>query len=202
MFDFSPQWADAVYGWSNIILISGAILALVGTFGTVIAGKARDRFSDERIAENERMTAQANADAERARLEQERLRAQLAWRSVSEAQAAILVKALEGNHFPVWVNFVDADPESVLFRESLNNALVSAGLETKGYSGYKRAVGLGIRGGQEEQRTVLAKALHAAGIELWSVSKEPGDFVKDGHVEILVGSKPPLSAETLDSQRN
>ncbi|HKT97425.1 MAG TPA: hypothetical protein VJS30_12945 [Paraburkholderia sp.] len=197
--------ANLIFNWANIALIVGAVLVAVGTIAAVWSAGIRDRFADERVAANEKATAQANngaaranaeaaranAEAAHARLEQERLRAQLAWRRVTPEQANQLMLAIRGHHLSVWLTFVGNDPESTVFRTDLNDALTHAGVETQFFSGYARAVGLQLLGGSPEDRRLLLHAFHTAGIPLED-SPEPSQMHgANNTAEILVGTKPP-----------
>ena len=216
MFNITQPVADAIFSWANVLLVAGAVSALVGTIGVFWSGGIREKFADERIAANEaetakanaevaqarleqgrlkaqiaaneEETAKANAEVAQARLEQERLKAQMAWRRVSLEQARQLANALKGKSLKLWLTFVGADPESTVFREDINQALTVAGVKTEFFSGYERAVGLTLKGGTPEERTALIHAFRTAGLPLVE-SADPG-FMK-GELEILVGTKPP-----------
>ena len=75
-----------------------------------------------------------------------------------------------------------------MFREDVNEALTAAGAKTKFFSGYARAVGLVVKGGQPEQRARVAQAFSKAGLTI--VNSPEAGFAKN-ELEILVGSKPP-----------
>jgi len=62
---------------SNIVLIVGAVMALVGTFGAYWSSTVLSRYADQRSELNERLTAQANERAAQANADAERLRLQL-----------------------------------------------------------------------------------------------------------------------------
>lgn len=188
MFNITSTAADAIFTYANILLVVGAVLAVVGTVGVFWSTGIRERFADERIAANEAETARAKADAAQARLEQERLKAQMAWRRVSPAQAQQIAVALKGKSLEFWLTFVGNDPEATIFREDLDQALRSAGCKTKFYSGYARAIGVGVKGGQPQERAMLIHAFALAGLPLFESSDPP--FMK-GELEILVGTKPP-----------
>ena len=188
MLNVSLPVADAIFTVANIILVIGAILAFVGTAAVFWSTGIRERYADERTATNEAQTAKANAEAAQARLEQERLKSQMAWRRVSAAHAQKMVQVLRGTKLETWDTFVGSDPEATLYREDVNAVLEAAGVKTKFYSGYARAIGLGVRGGTAEQRAALVQAFEAAGLQVIN-STDPG-FGKN-ELEVLVGSKPP-----------
>ena len=188
MLNISLPVADLVFTWANIVLVIGAVMAFVGTAAVFWSTGIRERYADERIAANEAETAKAKAEAAQARLEQERLKAEMAWRRVLPGQAAQVIHALKGENIETWVTFVGRDPEATVFQEDLNDVLLAAGIKTKFFSGYERAIGLTVRGGQPQQRAKIARALNEAGLPAIE-SMEPG-FGKN-ELEVLVGTKPP-----------
>ena len=188
MFSITSQVADAIYTWSNVLLVLGAILALTGTAGVFWSGGVREKFADERISANEAETAKAKAETAQAKLEQERLKTLMVWRRVSPSQALQLSSILKGVQLELWLAWVGDDPEATVFRGDLEAALTSAGVKTKYFSGYARAVGLSVHGGTPEERQTLLGAFHAAGLPL--VESDQQGMMKD-QLEITVGTKPP-----------
>nr|WP_236165598.1 hypothetical protein [Pseudomonas fulva] len=194
MPQITQQLADAIYSVSNFILILGAAMALAGTLGTAVSGKVRDRFSDERISANEAVTALAKKETAEALLEQQRLKADMAWRIVTKAQAVALAEGLKGGPKEVWLTWVGNDPEATLYREQLDQFFSAIGIKTKYYSGYVRAVGLNVCGGTEQERKIFSDAFTAAGIP-HEVSDQ--SEMHDNTLEILVGTKPPPQFQGL-----
>ena len=188
MFNISPQTADTIYSWSNIVLVLGAMMALAGTAGVVWSGGVRERFADERISKNEAETAKAKAETAQAVLEQERLRANMSWRRVTSVQAQQLANAMKVEPAEFWLAWVGDDPEATVYRQDLEAALTAAGVKTKYFSGYARAVGLTVKGGTPEERQLLLRAFHSAGLPL--VESDQDGLMK-GQLEITVGTKPP-----------
>jgi hypothetical protein len=188
MFPITSEVADAIYAWSNVLLVLGATLALVGIAGVFWSGGVREKFADERISANEAETAKAKAETAQAMLEQERLKALVAWRRVSPTQAQKLSSILKDAQLELWLAWVGDDPEATVFRGDLRAALAAAGVKTKYYSGYARAVGLSVKGGTPEERQSLLRAFQAAGLPL--VESDQQGIMK-GQLEITVGTKPP-----------
>ncbi|MEZ9010340.1 MULTISPECIES: hypothetical protein [Vibrio] len=210
-FDISEPIASKVNAVANWVTIIGAALVLVGTIMVVWSGGIKEQYSNEKIQQNKTIAevagadaAKANAEAEKAKehaaflsrkaeeakLEQERLKAQLAWRRLSEEQSKILHTHLSNNlKANVWVSFVKNDPESTLYREEINSVLVSSGVKTKYFSGYEMAVGLNIIGPPSEDKALLIKAFKDAGLQF--EVKQTNGF-SDGQLQVLVGSKPPV----------
>lgn len=63
MFDIPENAANAIFYFSNILLVIGAVFALVGTIGVIWAGGLREKFSDIKISKNMADTAKANEGA-------------------------------------------------------------------------------------------------------------------------------------------
>lgn len=100
MFDLSFDSANQLYGWSNVLLIIGAVAVLAGTIGVIWATGIRDRYADQRISKNEADTAlaksaaaHANGEAAKANERAEQARARSA--EANEKTAAINERALK-----------------------------------------------------------------------------------------------------------
>ena len=188
MYSITAQVADAIYSWSNVLLVFGATLALIGTAGVFWSGGVRENFADERISANEAETAKAKAETAKALLEQERLKSLMAWRRVSPAQSQQLSSVLKGKQLELWLAWVGDDPEAAVLRGDLDAALADVGVKTKYFSGYARAVGMSVTGGTAEERRLLLQAFHVAGLPL--VESDQQGMMK-GQLEITIGTKPP-----------
>lgn len=68
MPDVSLPWANLLYNLANTVLVTGAVLVLIGTIGTVWMGLVKENYGDQRIAANEALTATANEEAAKANL--------------------------------------------------------------------------------------------------------------------------------------
>lgn len=66
MFDVSPDGANLWFDISNFVLLAGAVLVAFGTYGTIKFAGIKERFSDERIATNEKETKRAVAESDKA----------------------------------------------------------------------------------------------------------------------------------------
>ena len=180
----SASSASSIAWWSFVAAsVFGAVAMLAGFIRGVVANRAADLAkvdADQRIAG-------ADARAAEAKLETADIWLQVGWRRISREKADALKMALQGSKFSVWTTFVGADPEATIFRNELDAALVEAGLETKFFSGWERAVGLKIAGSPSAERDRLAAAFAAA--RLLFTIEGPGEFAKDDLV-IIVGTKP------------
>ena len=173
-----------------LALIGGVLAAGAGAVASLASNRAADiqkMENDRLIAEANAKAATANARAEQARLELTVLRAKIAWRRVTSAQAEALKIALTGETFEVWTSFVGADPESTIFRNELDLALQNAGLKTKYFSGWEVAVGTKVVGPESPQKLKLMASLMEAGLPF--VGEGPGAFAPNDLV-IIVGTKP------------
>lgn len=190
MFNISLSLANSIYVVANIILVCGAVLALVGTIGVVWSGGIREKYADERIASNEAATARAKAEAAKAQLESERLKTQIAWRRLSPIQHKVLVEALRGK-LPegIWIETVGDDPEASELHADITRAFEEAGIKVHTFTGWARAVGVGIANGSEASRQTVQSAFLSIGVVL--DEQKTGMSKANDKVEIIVGSKPP-----------
>lgn len=214
IFGISPSLADLLFTASNVMLVLGAIFAVVGTIGTVYAGGIRERYADERISENEAKTARAlsdaaSANARAAALDKEAalLKVELAKRTqplvartISDAQAAKLKEILLNRELAIGFTFPTTDAEVISYAESLRGALVAAGVRI-GMSGGAGSVissggktligkGLSLIGGNDPLTNLIATALQQAGIPFEKGTSLPG--IAFGMPILVVGSRPPL----------
>ena len=120
------------------------------------------------------------ADWRSAQLEQA-AEQQMQWRALTDRQREILISSLQGHSFEVWVSFVRTDPEAAAFHADLEAVLKQAGLKTKFFSGWERAVGLKITDVPGPDHDVLLAAFRNAGLPV----------IPEPPVMVIVGSKPP-----------
>jgi hypothetical protein len=64
MFDMTLRAAERWYDIFNILLIVGAFVVAVATYGSIKMGSIKERFADERITANEAESARAAADSD------------------------------------------------------------------------------------------------------------------------------------------
>ncbi len=131
MFNISENAANLIYTISHIILVVGAVLALMGTIGAYWSGGIRERFFDTKIAKNVADTAKANAESARANeraatLEKDAADARLETERIKE-RLAVTAKLAE----PTKLTFLSAVRntegtelcETVFFRASKNESM-------------------------------------------------------------------------------
>lgn len=157
IFDISQSVADALFGWSNVILTIGAFFVLVGTAGVFWTGGIRDRYADERVSRNEAETATAKSNAatanenaananerteairqsnlklqsalEKERLERLRLEESIAPRRISDHQRSSFISALRASPQTLTIEVtVIGDQEATLYAEAIVAALNAAGV--------------------------------------------------------------------------
>jgi len=201
----SEHWWETIGGVSATVLIGiGLGIEYFVILRAIVATGEAQRESDQQIAEASARAAQADAraaianeraaslehEAAQARLELQRLKSTVAWRTVSAQQREILLKTLKGISTTVWVTSLRDDPEARLFRDDLDGALKAAGIATKYFVGYELAMGLTISptpAGPE--RDALIAAFNFAGLPL---SPKQGDRIGPAtELEITVGTRPP-----------
>jgi hypothetical protein len=218
MLDISLPLANAIYSTANAVLIIGSIMALAGTVAAIWSGGIRDRYADQRIAKNEADTAAANAEVSRAkevialanertasleretaeaRLGQERLKAQLAWREVSELEAGILTATLALRPGSIIIRYIAGDPETLNFAGQytriFDRATWKVGMLAVTYADVL-VTGVFVPDEGGSHTAFLRSTLTAAGISFSPNSLPPGGMAY-GHADpsdavLFVGSKP------------
>lgn len=144
MLDLSLPTANALFGLSNIALIIGGVLVLIGTVGVFWTTGIRDRYADERISSNETQTAMANEgaakaserasalakEAEHERLERLKLEAEIAPRRLTREQREAIATALTRfTGRSVMVTSYSLDAESAILTKQIIEAMQAAGLK-------------------------------------------------------------------------
>lgn len=208
MFNISQDTADSIYTYSNIALIIGAIITVIATIGVFYSGGIRERYSNERIASNERLTAAAQAEAaianenaakasesaaqsnlKAAEVERQNteLRIKFANRRIDEKQYDILVEELRKNPSPFNIETM-SDPESGLYAADIVRVLTAANwtVERKTFPLGVIWHGIIIYQTNDPAASHLADALKKAGIQF-----HIGTEFRD-KVTIMVGGKPPV----------
>lgn len=66
MFDVSAEGANFWFDISNLVLLVGAVLVAVGTYGAIKFSGIKEKFADERISANETETKRAVAESDKA----------------------------------------------------------------------------------------------------------------------------------------
>lgn len=77
LLDISLPTANSLFGLSNIALIIGGILVLMGSVGVFWSGAIKERYAEERASGNEAETAKAMAESARANESNTRLKLEL-----------------------------------------------------------------------------------------------------------------------------
>jgi len=158
MLNLSQDAANNMSLASNVMLIFGAILALIGTFGAFWSSNVLSDYADERDKINQRLIAEANQkaaqanfkaaelekdtssiklEAEKAKAESERLKLQLQKmqeiRKLTKQQAEAGASALRSGHFrgPNSLNVSVgsvADTESQMFAQDIMQMIIAGGV--------------------------------------------------------------------------
>jgi hypothetical protein len=181
-------WGLSVDTWNNLIVgfgvLSGAFVLLTGAATYIAfqlqkaeAADAADSFNRYKLA-TEKQISDANESAEKARLEQERLKQLVSWRTLDAANVSALVAELSKGSGEVDIGFIPSDPESKYFAlKVLGDAFIAAnnsGTVPKWHV-YLRAwqsdgmiFGIAIPGPENDQVELMRRAFSAAHIEFSS----------------------------------
>jgi hypothetical protein len=129
---------------SNIVAVIGAALVLFGSWGAFHFGRIRDRYTDERISDNDRKTAEAVADAaklqesntrlqlnlENERIQRLSLEKKVEPRHISEAQRMLLISRIRSSGWKkaeiIWHGVGEAE----FYAKDLASAFEQGGVPT------------------------------------------------------------------------
>jgi len=154
--------------------------------------------ADARAAQMTERAAALEKEAATARLEQERLKASLAWRVLPPAQAAALEQRLASHPGSVNLWYTDGDPEAlylaIQFSKILENAkwkVLPAGANLSGI-----VFGIAAPDTTGADASALRAALHGAGIPFSTDPLPPVGFTigatkGSGVPTLMIGSRPP-----------
>lgn len=143
------------------------------------------RNKDEKIVAALADAARANEETAKAKLEQERIKAQIAFRRLSKEQHDRLVTLITGRSFKVEVSSPLGDAEAAIFSLELERALKDGGLQVSSSINQWSTppLGLFIAGDRNDDFKLLVDAFGKIGLQ--------GGFGPEkGALQIIVGSKP------------
>ncbi len=199
--------ADDVYFWANWILVAALLIGVAATYAIVVSGNIRDKVLKQDLATQGMIASQANEraailekEAADAKLEQERLKAQLAWRTLSPDAAVGLERSLAVKPGSVNIEYVSGDPEALAFAIQLANIFGKAkwkvAMNGLTYSGVV-IFGLWIPDPPTPEKTLIRDAFIAIGgafntktLPLAGMTISMGGAIPNAPI-VFVGSKAP-----------
>jgi hypothetical protein len=143
--EVSESAANWFYTLANIALVTGAVLALVGTIGVIWSGGIREEYSKHKLSDNTRATATANEVAAKAneraatlekqaadaRLELEQLKERQKFREVTAEQRktflAMIENAPKGR---ATVEIFQQDAEITRYANQIKEMMTAGGFDT------------------------------------------------------------------------
>jgi hypothetical protein len=185
MFGYNSDW------WNTVVLIALAVAAFAAAatvFATYAVITTQKREADENAQQFERYKLSVEGKVADAKLETERLRAQVAWRRISPEQHIGLAQVLSIHGFAMYFEYSQSDPEATQFAEDIYKSLTSISGMTV-YPPHPLVLppappGLTVLGTDGSEKTALESALTSAGIP-FTVSA-----ATSGAPRLSVGSKP------------
>lgn len=210
-------WGLALESWNNLIVafgvISGVFVVLTGGATYIAfelqkaearaASDALERFklnTGSTIAEANARAETAHSEAERARLEQEKLKAVVQWRTISPSDMQTLVAELAKGSGEIDLAYSPADPESRYFATKILGDAFTAANKAEGgvkWHVYMRAwmsnamlFGIAIPGPENDQVKFLRHAFSAARIGFTS-EKLPDEVAPFNVGSGLLYAPPP-----------
>lgn len=205
------ETAVRVADLANIFLVASLAVGVMAALAIWQMANVKEAYWEQerrtagvRISDNERLTAQAKSDAaganERAallekdaaeaRLEQERLRQQLAWRRLTPAQSRTIADGFRHYAGPELVLSQIPDPEAALYANDIEAAMTASGIKFSHTNTLIFArgpvTGIFMSGPTEEAVQAAGAPFNVAGINVTAELRPD-----DPKVTIVVASKPP-----------
>jgi hypothetical protein len=210
----SSAWWSGFYFWVSIVCLIGLGVAEVVSHRyegrkdqlAAIEEAAKDKRHDEDMARVQHDTAQANEraaqlekDAANARLETERLKQTVAWRTIPPQVATTLENALAAKPGSVNLRYTDGDPESLYLAIQFSQIFTKAKWQVAPGSLKLNAIVFGIflpdiAGDGQSLRAAFSAANIAFTTEPLPASGSSVSFnvaTITGAPMLLIGSKPP-----------
>jgi hypothetical protein len=197
------QWIAEITG-----IILSAVLVLASYLAFTYGGrkdKLTEQLHNDEIARIHLETAKATEraaklekEAANAHLEQEKLKAKVAWRNLTPIMEEQLSHVIRGTTHTIMIGYISSDAESAYFAMQLSKAFKTAGWNTLTQSQTYNCVILGVCvPDPPTPATILARqALTAAEIPFGIVVlPSPGMTTGSGgsgEATIIVGSKPQV----------
>ena len=173
------RWAEII----GIVVLAFLVIAEVASYRygarkDDLASKqqeATDQRHDEEMARLHLATAAANERAENARLEQERLKQIVNWRTINPTDLNVLITELENGNGEIDLAYIPGDPESEYFAlKIIGDAFIAANKTSdvlkwhvylRRWNSDTMFFGIAIPGPDNAQVTILRRAFSAAHIE-------------------------------------
>jgi hypothetical protein len=179
------HWWENIFFWGSIVAL---ILLGVMEVASHRATQRKDELTERQQSETQRQheeemarlhteAAKANADAENARLEQEKLKQIVKWRTIEPSDFNVLVAELSTGSGEIDLAYVPADPESEYFAlKIIGDAFIAANkssdmsrwhvnLRTWYNKTGAMYFGIAIPGPENDQVRLLRRAFSAAHID-------------------------------------
>jgi hypothetical protein len=211
-FDISIQTADALYKWGWLGSLAGAFLTAVAVASLIWGTRVRDREAATQLSNANTAASQANVraatlevraaglenEAAQAKLEQEKLKATLAWRQIPPETASALQAHIAKRQSSVTIAYTGNDPEALFYAIQFSRIFEQAHWkilpESRTY-GASIIFNIAIPGPTTADIAFVRDAFHAVGIG-FSEDKlpQPVSTVTYGPaqaVTVMYGSKPP-----------
>jgi len=194
---FDPPHASFWGRWGGLL---ADCLVVIGVAGEIQFARMGSRRQGELTRRVKKQLGEANERAATAELTAENLKAQFAWRSISDEVGQKLVSALSAYNGAVTIEYVSNDPEAQYFALALKHVFSSAEWQVGMMSQTipsRLVFGLFVPDVNGPQRDVVRAAFGIAGIEFSDETIPPtgtiigmGNRIPDS-VVIFVGSKRP-----------
>jgi hypothetical protein len=129
MSDQSTLWGSALEYWDSWglwLMIAGGALGFFALAASLSSSFILWKVAGRAQTELQSKTSSLDAESAKSRLETEKLKAVVAWRTISAAQNTELEKVLSEGHGSVNLRWTDGDPEALFLAIQISQVLQKA----------------------------------------------------------------------------
>ena len=129
MSDQSTLWGSALEYWDSWglwLMIAGGALGFFALAASLSSSFILWKVAGRAQTELQSKTSSLDAESAKSRLETEKLKAVVAWRTISTAQNTELEKVLSEGHGSVNLRWTDGDPEALFLAIQISQVLQKA----------------------------------------------------------------------------
>jgi hypothetical protein len=122
----SLSWAEFLSYWGNWILVAALLVGVAATFGIVVSGNVKETALKRDLASQNARAAELEIEAALARLETEKIKEVVAWRTIPPGSVSDLENVLAAKPGSVNLRYTDGDPEALFLAVQISRILAKA----------------------------------------------------------------------------
>lgn len=192
--------AEFLSFWANWVLVGALVVGVIATYAIVVSGNIKEAALKKDLSDATERTAVLETEAANAKLETERIKATVSWRTISPETASSLEKVLSTKPGSVNLRYTDGDPESLFLAIQISSVLAESKWQVAPGAlkiGNSLIFGFALPDGENADGKTLREAFAAAkmpfSIQLPQSGMMSGFNISEipGAPMLMVGSRAP-----------